>query len=314
VLPAFNEEPNVAHVHDAVVANLSPVASTFEIIFVDDGSTDGTADAVRRLQEKHSHVRLLRLTRNFGHQAALLAGIEAAAGRAIVTMDCDLQHPPELLPQMIEAWREGAFVVQTVRSYGPEISWPKRGLSRLFYWLTNLVGGVRVEPAAADFRLLDRRVADGLLSINDVKPFIRGTLAWLGYRTTFLPFRAGSRHAGEPSYRLSASARLAFNAIFLLSAAPLRAALILGLFSATLCLIYFAYALGMHFLGKPLPGWASLILSVLFIGSVQLTVLGLIAEYIGQIFDRARKLPVYVRYPEEDAAPPAAVTSPSRDG
>lgn len=300
VLPARNEEANVRPLWEAIVASLKDVTPSFEIIFVDDGSSDATADTVRRLPVYGTSVRLIRLTRNFGHQSALMAGIEAARGRAVVTMDADFQHPPELLKEMVEAWRAGSYVVRTARIYGQEINWAKRILSRLFYRAATMLGAAGIENGGADFRLIDRAVVEELRQIRDVQPFLRGTIPWLGYRTTTLTFQAPARRGGVPSYRLRDSARLAFNAIFLISVVPLRLGLVLGLTSACLCLAYFTFALFAYLVGLSLPGWASMILSVLFIGSVQLIVLGLVAEYVGQIFHRVRALPAYVAYPEAD--------------
>ncbi len=303
VLPAHNEEANIRPLWEALVASLHEITASCELIFVDDGSTDSTVEVIEGLSAEGPRIRLIRLTRNFGHQAALMAGIDAARGRVVITMDSDLQHPPQLLAPMIEAWRRGNYVVQTTRIYGPEVGWTKRLLSRLFYAAARSLGGGAIESGGADFRLLDRSVVDALRQIRDVHPFLRGTVPWLGFRTATLPFTAPARHGGAPSYRLIDSARLAFNAIFLISVVPLRLGLVLGLTSAALCLPYFAFALMSYLLGSPLPGWASMILSVLFIGSVQLIVLGLVAEYIGQIFHRVRALPAYVAYPEARTDP-----------
>ena len=299
VLPAYNEAKNVPVIHEAIRSALSHTDVSIEIIFVDDGSEDDTAATVSVLQEKDEDVRLIRLVRNFGHQAALMAGISAAYGNAVITMDCDLQHPPRYLPAMIENWISGYTIVQMVRSDTLGVPWTKKILSNLFYKVINAVSVSPVRPGVADFQLLDRLVVDELLRLRDQRPFIRGMVGWFGGKVKTIEFIADERHAGIPSYNFHERLSLAGQAFTMLSRKPLRLGLYFGFSAAFLCLLYLVYALIQYFRGISGPGWPSIIISILFIGAVQLIVLGVIGEYICQIYERSRNIPTFVAYPEK---------------
>jgi dolichol-phosphate mannosyltransferase len=297
VVPVQNEEPNIAPLYRAVHEHLDDLNLKLEFIFVEDGSRDGTVAEIRALMRQHPEVRLIRFTRIFGHQAALMGGIDAARGDAVITMDCDLQHPPEHLPRMVEAWRQGHFVVQMVRRETTEAAWKKLG-SKLFYKLINKLSQVPLSPGAADFQLLDRRVVDDLLGLRDVRPFVRGMIAWLGYPTFAIDYVAPARAAGERSYNFVRSISLAVLGITSMSRMPLRWAFYCGLVVAFFCLAYIVSVVIAFYSGYIVPGWSSLIASVLFLGALQLVTLGIIGEYIGKLFERSRNLPPYVALPE----------------
>jgi dolichol-phosphate mannosyltransferase len=292
VVPAFNEEPNIPKIYQAIGAALA--GENFELIFVDDGSKDGTAARVRELRAADPSVRLVRFGRNFGHQAALVAGLESARGAAAITLDCDLQHPPELLPQMLAAWRRGARIVQMVRVGSEGAGWYKDLTARLFYRLINLASETPVTPGAADYQLLDREAIEALLRFRDRQPFLRGLVSWLGFDSTRIEYTPRARREGRSSYSYWRMLRLSLHALTGLSSKPLRASFYLGLVTAVFCLIYSVFALAALAEGKTLPGWTSVIVLVAFLGAVQLVSVGVLGEYIGRIYEQARGTPRYV--------------------
>jgi len=292
VVPAFNEEPNVPKIYQRIRAALA--GERYELIFVDDGSADRTADRIRELRAADPSVRLIRFGRNFGHQAALSAGLEAARGAAVITLDCDLQHPPELLPRMLAAWRQGAKIVQMVRVGSEGAGWYKDLTAKLFYGLINLVSETPVVPGAADFQLLDREVIDALLLFRDRQPFLRGLVSWLGFDATQIEYTPHARVDGRSSYSQRRMLGLCVHALTGLSSKPLRASFYLGLSTAVFCLIYSVFALVALAEGKTLPGWTSVIVAVAFLGAVQLVSVGILGEYIGRIYEQTRGTPRYV--------------------
>ena len=301
VIPAHNEEANIATLHAALCAVTSNLSMDVEIIFVDDGSKDDTRKRVVALKAQDKRVRLLALTRNFGHQAALLAGMEQATGDAIVSMDCDMQHPPTLIPEMIKAWRAGAAVVETIRDDTVDAAWGKRTGSRLFYRFINILSDTPITPGAADFRLLDRKPLDDLLRLRDQRLFLRGMVAWLGYPHASLHYVAGPRAAGRSSYSLRRMISLAVDAITAFSAKPLRVAFYVGLIAALLALCYLVLIAYRFARGEVVEGWTSLMLVVLFLGAVQMITLGVLGEYIGRIYDQTRGRPRYLMLEERAA-------------
>jgi len=309
ILPAYNEELNIRRVYEEIRHSLG-WSQNIEIIFVDDGSSDGTAQCVRDLRREDPTVRLIRFGRNFGHQAALFAGLEAARGAAVVTLDCDLQHPPELLPRMVEAWRSGAKVVQTVRLQTSGASWFKRLSSNCFYHFINLLSEVPLIRGAADYQLLDRAVVDDVLRFRDRQPFLRGLVAWLGYTPVRFEYVAPARTAGQSGYSAAKMLRLAVHAITGLSSKPLRFSLYLGCLTALLCLAYIVYAIFEFVAGRTIQGWTSVIVVVLFLGAVQLVSVGVLGEYIARVYEQARGVPRFVIV--ESDAPAGAEQSATR--
>jgi dolichol-phosphate mannosyltransferase len=294
VAPAFNEARNVHKFHHAVRAALRNHAEAVEIVFVDDGSTDGTAERIRELRREDPLVRLVRLTRNFGNQPALLAGLRRARGKAIITMDCDLQHPPEELPRMIAAWRAGAAVVQMLRRRNPDATWIQRVTSRAFDWVLGRLTRLPLVAGAGDFRLVDVRTAELILRFSDVRPFYRGMVSWLGVPVTYLEYDARSRTEGKSGIGFGKRFRLSLDGITALSIRPLRAALLLGFIAVCLSLAYAVVVLVAFLLGHSVAGYPTIIFTVVFLGAVQLISIGVMGEYIGRIYEQSRGLPPYV--------------------
>jgi polyisoprenyl-phosphate glycosyltransferase len=301
VIPAYNEERNVAAVFEAIRMSL-PGSELCEIIFVDDGSSDATAERVRTLHTRDSSVRLIRFVRNFGQQSALLAGLEAARGAAVITLDCDLQHPPELLPAMLRAWRKGAKVVQMVRTQTAGAGFFKTQTSRVFYWFVNIVSDTPVVSGAADYQLLDRVVVDAVLQFKDRYPFVRGIVAWLSFPATKIEYVAAQRQTGTTGYTPRKMLRLSLQALMGLSSKPLRLSFYFGLLTAVFCVSYAAFAIAALTAGKTVPGWTSVIVMVTFLGAIQLVSIGIVGEYLARVYDQSRGIPRYVIV-ERDEAP-----------
>jgi polyisoprenyl-phosphate glycosyltransferase len=293
VIPAYNEQQNVRAVYEAVRRSMDG-PEALEIIFVDDGSTDGTAECVRELRAQSPVVRLIRFGRNFGQQPALMAGLEAARGAAVITLDCDLQHPPELLSRMMEAWRNGAKVVQMVRTKTADAGLFKTLTSRLFYRLLNLLSETPVLSGAADYQLLDRAVVDAVLQFRDRYPFLRGLVGWLGFPATRIEYSAPERSAGKSGYTLGKMLRLSLQAVTGLSSKPLRFSFYFGLLTAVFCVIYAIFAVIAMAAGKTVQGWTSVIVIVTFVGAVQLVSIGIVGEYIARVYEQTRGVPRYV--------------------
>lgn len=302
VIPAYNEESNVAAVYDGVRLSLGGIEK-YEIIFVDDGSSDRTAQEIRDLRLRDGSVRLIRFGRNFGQQSALLAGLEAARGAAVITLDCDLQHPPEFIPQMIEAWRSGSRVVQMVRKQTANAGFFKTLTSGVFYRLVNMLSETPVVNSAADYQLLDRAVVDAVLRFRDRYPFLRGIVAWLGFPATRIEYVAPERHAGKSGYTVRKMLRLSLQAVMGLSSKPLRFSFYFGLLTAGFCVLYTAYALVGLAAGRNVQGWTSVFVMVTFLGAVQLVSIGIVGEYVARVFEQSRGVPRYVIVEGDETAP-----------
>ena len=308
VLPAHNEEDNVRLIYSEIRRIMSSSPYSVELIFVDDGSIDSTARRVRELSSSDPLVRLIRFSRNFGQQAALLAGLRAARGSAVITMDCDLQHPPQYLPQMIEAWGQGAKIVQMVRRRTTGTGWFKSATSRWFYRIIRVLSDSPVVKHAADYQLMDRQIVDYLLQFGDRQPFFRGMVTWLGFPPTQIEYTAPERHAGSSSYSLRKMLNLSLDAITSLSSKPLRLAFYLGFSAATFCLLYTVFAVIAYLMGKSVAGWTSLIVTVVFLGGVQLICIGIIGEYIARIYEHTRRVPPFIIAEDDAGDQPASKT------
>jgi dolichol-phosphate mannosyltransferase len=295
VLPAYNEAANVA----AMAAKLTEVAGTlgsFEIVFVDDGSSDGTLSEIKALARRTDAVRYVSFTRNFGHQAALRAGLCHARGRGVVLMDCDFQHPPELLPALVAEWRKGAKVVTTTRREEPgnQGFW-KRATSRLFYRTLNAIGDVRIEPGSADFLLLDRQVVDTVNGFTGPDLFLRGLVRWLGFPLVTLPYDMGLRQAGDSKFTLGRMVSLAAAGIVAHSLRPLRLAIYLAFGFVAIGLLLLVYSIvSFLWIAHTVAGWSSLMATIAIIAAAQMLVLGIIGEYVGRSLREARQWPAYV--------------------
>ncbi|MCC6642139.1 MAG: glycosyltransferase family 2 protein [Deltaproteobacteria bacterium] len=295
VVPVLDEQECVAEVSRRVRDAVTASGARYEILFVDDGSRDATPDRIRQLRVGDEGVRCIRFTRSFGHQSALLAGLRFAKGDAVVTMDGDLQHPPEVLPRLIEAWRAGADVVHAIRQEGGGQggAWKDRS-SALFYRVINRLGAVPVPPGGADFRLLDRRALRALNDLPEHFAFLRGLIPWLGFPDAQVSYDAGNRFAGQSKYDLRRMVRLALDGIFSFSVVPLRLITLIGLVTTLLGVLYGVFALVAHLAGRVQTGWTSLIVLVLVFGGVQLLSLGIVSEYVGRTYEEAKRRPRYV--------------------
>lgn len=294
VVPSYNEELNVGVLYAEVKAQI-PAQYDTEFIFVDDGSTDGTLATLKKLKAENPDVFFISFSRNFGHQNALKAGIDHATGDCVISMDADLQHPPQLIPQLISAWEEGYDVVYTVRNDKGNGAFFKNFTSRLFYRMANMLSTTRIEPGAADFRLITRQVANELSRITENYLFIRGLIAWMGFKQKSIEYKPGQRHSGKTKYSFSKMLRFAVAGITSFSVKPLRISLVVGFVIALVAMGYGCYAIyAALFTELALPGWGSLIASVLFIGGIQLMVLGVIGEYLGKMFLENKRRPNYI--------------------
>ena len=270
------------------------IALSFEIIYVDDGSTDGTASVLRELQAGDSRVRVVRLSRNFGHQIAITAGLEHASGDAVVIIDADLQDPPEVIGEFIERWREGHDVVYGVRTDREGETAFKRWTAKAFYRLINRLSDTRIPLDTGDFRLMDRAAVDALLSMPERDRFVRGMVSWLGFSQAAVPYVRAARHAGTTKYPIFKMVRLAMDGVLSFSITPLRLATWTGFAASFLAILGILYALYARFFASGLVrGWTSSFIAVLFIGGVQLICLGIIGEYIGRIYGESKRRPLY---------------------
>jgi len=295
VLPAYNEAGNVGPMAAALSRIATPLFA-HEVIFVDDGSTDGTLAQVKALAAGSPAIRYVAFTRNFGHQAALRAGLRCARGKAAVLMDCDFEHPPELVGKLVDEWRRGAKVVVTQRldDHGT-ISVVKRLTSRLFYRLLDAIGDVRIQPGSADFLLLDRVVVDSVNSFQDQHIFLRGLVRWLGFPIAQVTFSHGPRQAGQSKFTLRRMVELAITGIVAHSIRPLRVAIYLALAFALFGSLLLVYSfVSFLWVSHTTAGWTSIMAAIAILGAGQLLVLGIMGEYVGRILQETRRWPVYV--------------------
>ncbi len=296
VVPCYNEEAVIRETHRRLVQVLSQTGMPrFEIVYVDDGSQDTTAPILRELQQLDDHVRVILLSRNFGHQLAVSAGMEQSRGDAVVLIDADLQDPPEVIVTMLERWKEGYHVAYGQRSERAGESAFKVQTAKLFYRLLNRLTETEIPLDTGDFRLMDRRVIDAIGEMPERDRFIRAMVSWVGFRQIAVPYQRSPRFAGESKYPLKKMIKFAFDGITSFSRAPLTVAAYLGTISAALALFGILYAVGMRlFTNEWVTGWTLLFIAVLFMGGVQLICLWLIGEYIGRIFGESKRRPLYL--------------------
>jgi dolichol-phosphate mannosyltransferase len=292
VAPAFNEGANVDALANAVAHVLED--QPYELVLVDDGSEDDTFDRIAELAERDSRVRGIRFSRNFGHQFALRAGLLHSNGDVVITMDSDLQHPPSLIPTLIERWAAGADVVHALREDTADVGFLKRASSRLFYRAFSLLCGVPMEPGMSDFRLLDRSVVDAYKTMREGRPFLRATFAWMGFRAEFVPYAAGPRHSGDSKYTWRKMIKLAAEGIFSFSTIPLRIGLALGVVTATLSFLELLYVFIVWLQGRTVPGWASTVGILAFLFGVLFIILGIQGQYLLRLFEIANGRPPFI--------------------
>jgi dolichol-phosphate mannosyltransferase len=298
VVPLYNEGDGVADFHRQLMSVVTPLRREHEvrIYYVNDGSTDHTGAELLKLAADDAGVTILELSRNFGHQAALTAGLDHAGGDAVVTLDGDGQHPPELIADMVALFRAGYDVVLTQRVLGDRSRF-KRWTSAGFYRLLSAIGDTRMTPGSADYRLLARPVLEALRQMREYHRFLRGMVAWAGYRTVVLPYTERPRLAGTPKYRLGRMARLAADATFSFSLVPLRIALVVGLCFLLLAAAEVGYVMSFWLTGRQrllVPGWSSLMFMLLIVGAALMISVGLVGVYVGYIFQEVKRRPVYL--------------------
>ncbi|GAB0117292.1 glycosyltransferase family 2 protein [Acidisoma sp. 7E03] len=313
VVPCHDEAETIGAFHGRLAAVLAGTGFSYEVICVNDGSRDDTLGRLLALQSEDSSLRILDLSRNFGKEAALTAGLDQARGSLVIPIDADLQDPPELIPALIAKWREGYDVVNAVREAREGESWAKRSTAHLFYRLLNRLSAVPIPPDTGDFRLLSRAAVDALRQMPERRRFMKGMFAWVGFPTAEIRYRRAGRCAGRTSWSYWRLWNFAIEGITSFSQVPLRLASYLGLATAMLSLLYGAFlVLRTLVYGNPVDGYPSLMVAVLFLGGLQLLALGVIGEYLGRVYDETKHRPVYVI--RRSWAAPAALPLPLAPG
>jgi glycosyltransferase involved in cell wall biosynthesis len=292
VAPACNEEELIVEFHRRTTAALGDLP--FELIVVDDGSTDATPGLLKAIADLDNRVRVVTLSRNFGHQAAITAGLDRARGDATVMIDADLQDPPEVIVEMIDRWRAGADVVYGVRRERAGESRFKLVTARWFYGIMSRLSQVPIERNAGDFRLIDRNALDALNSMRERDRFIRGMTSWIGYQQVPVEYDRDARFAGETKYTTRRMIRFSLDAISSFSNVPLQAATVLGFIFSAIAFLAIPVAIGFRIAGEFVPGIATVLLVVLLLGGIQLITVGIIGEYIGRVYDEVKRRPLYV--------------------
>jgi dolichol-phosphate mannosyltransferase len=293
VIPVYNEEESLPVLYARLLAVMDSAKINFEIVFVDDGSSDRSRQKLTQLEQADNRIVVIELARNFGHQVAITAGLDFARGKAVAVMDGDLQDPPEVLPQFIAKWREGHEVVYAVRERRKE-SWLMRCCYATFYRLLRRVANIDIPLDAGDFCIMDRRIVDLLKSMPERSRFIRGIRSWVGFRQVGLPFERHARHAGTSKYTVGRLMILALDGLISFSYVPLRVITVLGLSVSLLSLIMAVFFFVKKLIyGLNPPGFAAIITSIFFLAGIQLITLGVIGEYVGRIFEEAKQRPIY---------------------
>lgn len=303
VAPIYNEIDNIPELHRRVSEVMDATGETWELVLVDDGSTDGSTDAIRELAGQDERVRPVIFARNFGHQVAITAGWDYARGDAVIIIDADLQDPPGVINDMIAKWREGFEVVYAVRAEREGESWFKRMTASLFYRIIYRITDVKIPLDTGDFRLMDRKVVNILKTMHERHRFPRGMSAWVGFKQVGVKYRRAARHAGVTKYPFKKMLKLALNAITGFSYFPLQVATYFGFVSAGISILAIPIVIIMRMAGsQAFYGQATTLIAVLFLGGVQLISLGILGEYIGRLYDEAKGRPLYIvrEAPEKD--------------
>ena len=295
IIPIYNEEETIPELYRRVSAVMDSLDDSVELILINDGSRDRSLNLMRELQERDARVCYISFARNFGHQAAVTAGLNFARGQVIVVLDADLQDPPELIPKMIESWQAGYHVVYAQRTKRKKESWFKRLTAYVFYRLLRQLADVDIPADTGDFCLMDRQVVEVLNSMPERNRYIRGLRAWIGFRQTAVKFERDPRFAGEVKYTFKKSLALAINSLVSFSKIPLRISTYLGLFSALIALLMALLVLYWRLQqpDSPVTGLATILIAVFFLGSVQLISIGILGEYVGRIYEEVKGRPAY---------------------
>jgi dolichol-phosphate mannosyltransferase len=297
IAPIFNESANIPELYRRISEVMDRIVESWELILIDDGSTDNSVDLIHRLAEKDPRVQPVIFARNFGHQIAVTAGLDYSRGKAVIVIDSDLQDPPEVILDLIDKWREGYEVVYAVRAEREGENWFKLVTATWFYRLISSITDVDLPLDAGDFRLLDRSVVNVLNQMRERHRFLRGMSVWVGFRQIGVPYRRAARYSGETKYPFRKMFRLAINAITSFSYFPLQLATYIGFFSAGVSILAIPVVVALRLWGgsqAPLLGQATTLIAVLFLGGVQLISLGILGEYIGRLYDEAKGRPLYI--------------------
>jgi dolichol-phosphate mannosyltransferase len=295
VIPAYQEEGNLERIYSELCDVLHSLDVTWEIIFSDDGSTDKTWPIIESLHQRDPRVKGIRLSKNFGHQYALFAGLAQARGEAVISMDADLQHPPEVIPQLVAEWRKGSRIVFTIRLDQKNISFFKKTTSRLFYKLLSFLSGVNLQSGMADFRLMDRQVVKSILQLQEEGLFLRGLVQWVGYPSSSVTFQCRERFRGISKYTLKKMVKFAWMGITSFSVVPLRIGILLGVLTSLVAFGELTYAVyAKLFTTTVVPGWASAVSILSFLFGVMFILVGLLGEYIGRILIEVRRRPRFL--------------------
>jgi polyisoprenyl-phosphate glycosyltransferase len=294
VIPVYKEEGSLEKLHEEIHKVLDSKTS-FEIIIVDDGSTDGSWGIIKSLSRKDGRTRGIRFSRNFGHQHALYAGLANARGNAVVTMDADLQHPPSVIPQLLEEWRRGSKIVNTLREDNENATWTKKMTSRLFYKVFSFLSGVEISPGASDFRLLDRQVVGELIRFQESGVFLRGLVHWIGFENSRITFQCHERYSGSTKYNFYKMFQFAWRGISSFSIVPLRIGILIGALTSVFAFSQLLEALYLKlFTDNTVPGWASIVGLISLMFGILFILIGVLGEYIGKILVEVRGRPRYI--------------------
>lgn len=294
VVPVHNERENIALLAKSIKRIFAGLRYRYQLIFIDDGSQDITLHEIKKLAVQDSNIRFISFSRNFGHQAAIKAGLDKAEGDCIITMDGDMQHPPHLIPQLLEKWEQGFEVVYTVRKEDKKLPFVKRITSNLFYRMLNWLSDIKLEKGTADFRLVNRNVANVLRDLQESEPFFRGLVKWSGFKQYGVEYEPDQRKSGVTKYTSKKMIRFALQGITSFSIRPLYAATYIGFTFAALSTLYIPYALYSYYFGYTISGWTSVIVTIVFFGGLQLMILGIIGIYLGKLFMQNKHRPVYI--------------------
>jgi glycosyltransferase involved in cell wall biosynthesis len=294
VVPCYNEEENLPFLYGSLKRVIGHFKS-YEILLIDDGSTDNTLNIIKDLSDVDPHIKYISLSRNFGQQSALKAGLDHSKGDCTITLDADLQHPVDIIKDMIAKWQEGFHVVYTIRTVNHGSIYLKKWASRLFYRVLNFSSDFKVEKGTADFRLLDRRIVDLVSGLPESGIFLRGLIPWLGFKQAYIYYSAPDRKLGITKYSFVKMYNLASVGITSFGIGPLRIALLIGVFFATSAFLYGFYSLYIYlFTNKAIEGWTSIIATNLFLSGIQLMTLGVVGEYVGKLFIEGKRRPQYI--------------------
>jgi dolichol-phosphate mannosyltransferase len=301
VVPVYNEEKVINCFYERTMNVMKNTKSSYEIVFVDDGSTDGSLEIIKNLKDKDGDLGYVSFSRNFGHMAALFAGLEKSTGAAVISLDVDLQHPPELIPELLKEWRQGFQIVCAVNNNTKAIGFAKRWTSSMFYRLIARISDIKIPLGSSDFRLLDRQVVDEILKMNEKRKFLRGIVEWIGFKKSYVPYSVAQRYTGESKYNYKKMINFALDAIFAFSLTPIRLSFLLGAVVSTISFLYGMFTIVTvlcdirWYRNQPaIPGWLSIMVAILFLGGIQLMAMGILGEYVGRIYEESKNRPLYV--------------------